>query len=391
MLDFADVVSQMQALFNNPISEWRTPGEAMEMAAQIGVQADKEKSFNATIRTAIENGAVPETWHPALLLDEDTEMCASYPAPPALAAYQTVATDGSQVYPDPHHIADFYLLNVSRIMLRYGVPGHPENALLSARPFFAYGAPNDAWHNALNGGFANRELIDARRHVSELNELASLLETAERTIPVIGLCDGIFDLRVSAAQSWRDFAHEENERALDRLRAAGRPIGGYIAASRASDVMTALQIILLQNNGGEADESLSGLTDTRLFDHLLSTGHRSATFMSKRGKPDREQKPSRHETCFFYIKTDEGEVTRLEFPIWVAQRKDWLDTLHAVILSQTEKGDGYPIALMEAHEHAVVRASDREAFYALVEDVMLAQGLQPRRSAKGRSKSRPLV
>lgn len=391
MLDFADVAAQMQPLFDNPIARWHNPELAIELAARTGSQADNDHDFNATVRGALENGAVPETWHPALLLDDDAAVCASIAPPMTPPAYQTVASDGSQVYPDPHHIADFYLLNLSQIVLRYGASNHIDNAQLSARAVFAYGAESDQWHTALNGGFANRELIDARRHVAELHELAALLESATRDIPTVGLCDGIFELRVSAAQSWRDFAHEENENALDRLRAAQVPIGGYIAASRASEVLTALQVILMQNNSGEIDESLSGLTDARLFDHLLKTGHRSSTFRSRRGKPDREQKPSRHETCFFYIKTDEGEVARLEFPIWVAEHEDWLQTLHAVVLSQVEKGDGYPIALMEAHEHAVVRASDREAFYTLIEDGMLAHGLQPRRSAKGRSKSRPLV
>src|SRR5688572_22267693 len=103
MLDFADVVSQMQALFDKPVSKWHNPEDAIALAAGIGAQTDKDKSFNADIRTATDNGSVPDTWHPALLLDDDAEMGASYPATLAPAAYQTVATDGSQVYPDPHH------------------------------------------------------------------------------------------------------------------------------------------------------------------------------------------------------------------------------------------------------------------------------------------------
>jgi NurA-like 5'-3' nuclease len=91
------------------------------------------------------------------------------------------------------------------------------------------------------------------------------------------------------------------------------------------------------------------------------------------------------------LKIEESDVARLEFPIWVAQRDDWLDQIHALTLAQIEKGDGYPLALMEAHEQAVVRGEEREMFYALLEELMMKRNLSPRRSSKNRSKARPLV
>jgi NurA-like 5'-3' nuclease len=91
------------------------------------------------------------------------------------------------------------------------------------------------------------------------------------------------------------------------------------------------------------------------------------------------------------LKIDEGNVARVEFPRWVAEPPGWLDRLHALLTSQIEKGGGYPVALMEAHEQAVVRGSERDLFYQLLEERMTARGWQPRRSAKNLSKSRPLV
>jgi hypothetical protein len=44
-------------------------------------------------------------------------------------------------------------------------------------------------------------MVDARRHIAELDELARLLESAPPQTAAIGLCDGIFDLRVAASQS----------------------------------------------------------------------------------------------------------------------------------------------------------------------------------------------
>jgi hypothetical protein len=42
------------------------------------------------------------------------------------------------------------------------------------------------------------------------------------------------------------------------------------------------------------------------------------------------------------------------------------DRVHAVCFDQAKKGRGYPVALAEAHERAVVRAADRQAFLHLL-------------------------
>jgi 3-methyladenine DNA glycosylase Tag len=47
----------------------------------------------------------------------------------------------------------------------------------------------------------------------------------------------------------------------------------------------------------------------------------------------------------------------------------------SLILSQVQKGYGYPIALAEAHNQAVVRGSDRSRFFSLLEREMVKAGL----------------
>jgi hypothetical protein len=42
-----------------------------------------------------------------------------------------------------------------------------------------------------------------------------------------------------------------------------------------------------------------------------------------------------------------------------------VETLCAAVMNQCAKGMGYPVALSEAHEQAVVRAGDRRAFVEL--------------------------
>ncbi|MEN9238941.1 MAG: DNA double-strand break repair nuclease NurA, partial [Thermostichus sp. DG_1_6_bins_120] len=71
----------------------------------------------------------------------------------------------------------------------------------------------------------------------------------------------------------------------------------------------------------------------------------------------------------------EVEIARLEFPAWVAQDKELLQRALAGVLSQVQKGFGYPVALAEAHHLAVVRGGDRQRFFALIEQELLRTGL----------------
>jgi hypothetical protein len=64
---------------------------------------------------------------------------------------------------------------------------------------------------------------------------------------------------------------------------------------------------------------------------------------------------------------------------------------HAVAYDQAQRGRGYPVALAEAHEAAVVRGADREAFYALVARRLAADGHRVAMSRKQVRKRGALV
>ena len=54
-------------------------------------------------------------------------------------------------------------------------------------------------------------------------------------------------------------------------------------------------------------------------------------------------------------------------------------------------GQGYPLALAEAHEQAVLSGGDREEFWRMVDIEMGGEGLGAARSAKASSKQRRWV
>ncbi len=63
-----------------------------------------------------------------------------------------------------------------------------------------------------------------------------------------------------------------------------------------------------------------------------------------------------------------------------------LDLVQAVVVDQCRRGQGYPVALSEAHEQAVVTGADRENFWELVESTMIEGHLPDPVSAKSFSK-----
>jgi NurA-like 5'-3' nuclease len=91
------------------------------------------------------------------------------------------------------------------------------------------------------------------------------------------------------------------------------------------------------------------------------------------------------EINFFYIRLD-GEVGRVEIPLWVAEDERLVELVHSTILDQCQRGLGYPVALSEAHEQAVVTGADREQFWGLVEQVLADDKMLLESSAKRQSK-----
>jgi hypothetical protein len=70
----------------------------------------------------------------------------------------------------------------------------------------------------------------------------------------------------------------------------------------------------------------------------------------------------------------------------VARNKDLVGLTHRLVLDQCQRGQGYPVALSEAHEQAVVTTADRENFWQLVEANLVAEHLPTPTSGKSRSK-----
>ena len=72
------------------------------------------------------------------------------------------------------------------------------------------------------------------------------------------------------------------------------------------------------------------------------------------------------------------EIARVEVPDWLADDPELLALSHAMLVKQCELGLGYPVAISEAHEQAVITGHDREEFRRLT--LMLLEQQRPAHS-----------
>ncbi|MEP6757465.1 MAG: DNA double-strand break repair nuclease NurA [Chthonomonadales bacterium] len=333
------------------------------------------------------------SWLPAEILDSPD---AVYPAPPTLSDYTAIAVDGSQIAPDRHGIADFYLIQTGGIILHYG-----QNS--AARRFRDAAIFVGSDEDSLDGR-PERKLANHRSNM-EFQQLKRAIEMNRNPAsPTIGMVDGTLVL----------WMLEEAERAsgvaalLDLLE-FGRvnicPIIGYISSPGSREVVTALRLqrcpfeaSLCQkfcpNEKGSQKRNapcggLEGATDSHLFASRLKAGERSAVFGS-RSKVVLDCYSQQDKIKFFYLRTHR-EIVRIEVPSWVADDPKMLETIHSVCLDQAEKGGGYPVALTEAHECAVVTAEDRRSLNRVLEKRLASLKMPLTVTRKAISKRLPRV
>lgn len=301
------------------------------------------------------------------------------PVPPAI--HTVIATDGSQIAPNHHEIAYCYLLNVGRVVLHYGQNRQP---LLDSLPEVFY-RPEDLYVSR-QWGIRTEEWMGYRRTASEATVLAELACAAQTQVPTLAMVDGslIYWFLEQLPESARDRILPPILDAWNQLRDCGIPIMGYLSASRSGE---ALNFLRLQACPHEVPDCmthcpnqlektpcqvLEPLRDTALWTVHLQPGQRTTFWRSSARILDMY---ASHAIYFCYVHVG-TEIARVEVPAWVAENPALLDQALGLMLAQVQKGYGYPVALAEAHNQAVVRGGDRARFFALLEQQMIKAGLR---------------
>jgi len=324
-----------------------------------------------------------------------------YPALPLPADYMVMATDGSHIDVDRHRSARCYLINIGRVVLHYG--SEPEAILESVPHLYAEEkdlviAPSEGKgrEQPIEGA-----LLGARRSVEECRHLAEMAAELPPGRAALALLDGL--LILWGLEAYPEFVSEMLLDSgllthFDRMRELSRDrklaLASYISRPRATDVVNALRVAICPHEPVDCDrfcaagekracDAVAGLQDRELFTSLLAPGERSALFISQSSVVKKRYRE--HTVYFFYLRGDD-EIARVEIPQWVAANKDLVGLTHNLVLDQCQRGQGYPVALSEAHEQAVVTTADRENFWQLVEANLVEEHLPTPTSGKSWSK-----
>ena len=332
------------------------------------------------------------------------QLVGSRQPPPCPPDFAVIASDGSHIDVDRHSPARCYLINIGSVALLYG---QNVDAILRSQPTLYASNEDLTIVNPLGSDEQRVEggLLGIKRAVAECLALAELGEELSSESPAVALLDGSLIMWGLAGHAYPEYVRTELLEngflpALDRIKEVSQKTGlalaSYISFPRSTDVVNALRVAICPHDPPDCDrhcprsspslkrgcDAVAGVRDRDLFDALLEPGERSATFVS-RSSVVRDYY-GHHEICFFYLKADE-EIARVEFPRWVEER-GLVDLVHALILDQCRRGQGYPVALSESHEQAVVTSADREQFRHLVELALAEHRLATTTSEKNRSK-----
>jgi hypothetical protein len=293
------------------------------------------------------------------------------PDPPAPATI--LAADGSEIRPDAHSLAFYYLINIGSLVYRHGSGQMP---VAASDPSLAH-AVDEA------GNPLAQERLTARRDLAEIEKLANLAEEEGSAVPLVALLDSTIGLRawssaIPAVE--QDALHEAYRRQLDRLQVVGAALAGLISRSQQAGVVSLLDLGRTEDPDlpDAGPSPFQGITDQVLWGDLMP-GQRSALFVQPGTQPGAQP------VYFFYLNTAppdwqtgpgvEAEPARIEVPEWVALSPEKLGWVQALVYDQCRINGGYPYALTRADELAIILNEEREALETMLLQAMIQQGM----------------
>ena len=323
--------------------------------------------------------------------------------------------DGSHIAVDRHLPLRCHLINLGGCAITYGqnhgcqLFNEPTLAVDDADLYLR--APNGASGEALISG----PLLGALRTVREVERLADAVENLPDDRPVLALLDGtlaFWDLQRGNYPRYvaERLVGQRFQPALARLRAAStdrRPVAvaAYTSRPRTTEGAGAVRLMVCGQGDDDCNRLCSarrselapcdraaGFDDRELFELLLAPGHRSPLYRSSHlAARFALGLATGQEWSHFYYLNGGAEIARVEVPDWLADDPELLALSHAMLVKQCELGLGYPVAISEAHEQAVITGHDREEFRRLTLMLLEQRGLPTPESAKATSKRRPWV
>ncbi len=349
VLDRSKVLHELQAVSDKLFLDLSSQIDSAYDAWQVMI---KDPLLLAKAQAS--RGLLVPTWQGNI---DDVYTVKSYNEP-----YQIVAIDGSQVYPDKHQGTSCFLINIGGVILHYG--RDTGSSKLWSEPFvFVEQELDDEAGRAL-------DIVNGKREEFEFKVgLAQCLQLKEKNpdIPLLFLFDGslIFWHLQGKDPKIKDYFLQRYTYFLEQFHKHDILIAGYLSLSKGKDVTHLLQASMnkFASVNSPITEPMKHITDGTVTRFFMNQGDFSTVFKSH--APITEVSSAALHPHFFYYNTG-YEVARIEIPGYIAQDEKKIKMLASLIQNQVEKGHGYPIAIAEAHDQAVVKSGDRDMFYQMV-------------------------
>lgn len=274
-----------------------------------------------------------------------------------------IGVDGSQIYPNRHTGISCCLINTGIVTLHY-------SATINGVRFDSF--PSIYTIAPENDQFFSEDWVDSKRQELELRigvdtaiQMQQQLFESNISDSVVLLCDGslIFFTLDHKDQSFQDHFLTSYIAILEQLYLQNIPIAMYISTPHSKDLVNILKTTIKMTNAKIDNDTLSYIYDSHLIGDTLLPYHRSTIFTSH--LPITTLYPDFLKPHFFYLHVGH-EIARVEIPAYVAHDEHMVNHVASILLNQSIKGHGYPVALAEAHEQAVIKQPDRDFFYKIV-------------------------
>lgn len=382
MLDLAKIAGQIPGISQHLHREAIASGKRLKYAQDLQQQAANKQTELVQQQADFRDRLIFAAATPIEPLDQ------CYDIQPAPYSHSVFATDGSQISPSHHEIAYCYLINIGQIMIHYGQSLHP---LLDSLPEVYY--KTEDLYVSRQWGIRLEEWMGYRRTVSEAEMLAEMacnwvLPPGEhQDVPNLALVDGslIYWFLDGLPLEARDKILPPILASCERLRATKIPMIGYVSASRSTEGLNFLRLQTCEYqhpncvvNCSDLFEKypcqkIDSLRDATFWASQLQPGQRSPLYRSNLRILDLYDEAQQVYFCYVNVG---AEVARIEIPAWVVEDKALFEQSLSIVIAQVQKGYGYPVALAEAHNQAVVRGGDRARFFGLLEQQLIKAGLR---------------
>lgn len=357
MLDRTKVLRELQAVSDKLFLDF---SHEQEIAFKAWRELSQDSLFQQKCKGASLPWTVP-TWN--------GDVNKSFNVQSIDTPYQVLSVDGSQIYPDKHQGISCFLLNIGTVVLRYGVG--PGTTRLSSEPFIFVEQSFDTEIGS------TVDIVNCKREEFELEkglEQCLVLRQEFPDLPLVFLFDGslIFWHLEGKDPLLKNYFLKKYEQLLEGFYKNDITIAGYISLPKSKELVNLIRAQVCQFSASNTQEldKVKHISDGTVARFFLDVQTRSIVFENHASVS--ETHPMHIKPHFFYYHTG-SEIARIEVPAYVTHNAKRIDLLTSLIANQVHKGSGYPVAIAEAHEQAVVKGADREFFYQAIGKVGIEQ------------------